>query len=76
MEKNIKNIKDIENMSFETAYENLISLVEEIENSHLDLNSVIANYRQATELFKYCQNLLDKAQLEISKISPTEFAEN
>ena len=38
MEKNTKNIKDIENMSFETAYENLISLVEEIENSHLDLN--------------------------------------
>ena len=76
MEKNIKNIKDIENMSFETAYENLISLVEEIENSHLDLNSVIANYRQATELLKYCQNLLDKARLEISKISPTEFAEN
>ena len=76
MEKNIKNIKDIENMSFETAYENLISLVEEIENSHLDLNSVIANYRKATELLKYCQNLLDKAQLEISKISPTEFAEN
>lgn len=66
----------MENISFETAYADLNSLVEEIENSHLDLNSVIANYRQANELLKYCQNLLDTAQLEINTISPAEFADN
>lgn len=64
----------MENMNFETAYEKLNSLVGEIENSHLDLNSVIANYRQANDLLKYCENLLNIAQGEIKFIQQEELS--
>ncbi len=62
----------MENLSFENAYEKLNSLVSEIENSQLDLNSVVENYRQANDLLKYCQDLLSSAQQKLTVISQDE----
>ncbi len=56
------------NMSFEQAYEQLAHIVQRLENEDLALDDALALFEQGQQLAAYCQQLLDSAELRISRL--------
>jgi exodeoxyribonuclease VII small subunit len=54
--------------SFEELYRRLEEAVEKLEKGGLPLEESIALYEQGMELAKRCQDVLDKAELRITKL--------
>ena len=54
--------------SFEDLYRRLEETVEQLERGGLPLEQSIALYEEGMELAKRCQEILDKAELRITKL--------
>jgi len=55
--------------SFETALNDLETLVQQLESGKLPLAEALGAYEKGVKLAKQCQQLLDKAELKIQKLS-------
>jgi len=57
-------------ITFETALNELETIVERLESGELSLNDALTTYEKGVKLSKQCQQLLDKAELKIQKLAP------
>ncbi len=57
-----------ETVSFEELYRRLEDTVEKLERGGLPLEQSIALYEEGMQLAKRCQEILDKAELRITKL--------
>ncbi|MBX3062550.1 MAG: exodeoxyribonuclease VII small subunit [Anaerolineae bacterium] len=60
---------NLENLSFETAYEQIGAIVDQLESGELPLEQTLALYERGRQLIKYCEGRLDAAELRISQVS-------
>jgi exodeoxyribonuclease VII small subunit len=54
--------------SFEENIEQLEKIVESIESGGIGLEETIAKYEEGGKIIKTCRDILDKAELKISKL--------
>lgn len=54
---------------FEIAFEELNTILDRLEDSHLPLGESVALYERGRALATYCGTLLDEAELKIETIS-------
>ncbi len=54
--------------TFEENIEKLQQIVDAIESGELGLEETIAKYEEGGKLIKLCRDILDKAELKISKL--------
>lgn len=59
---------DIASMSFETALQELESIVEQLERGEVELEKSIAMYERGAALKAHCEARLKDAQLKVDKI--------
>jgi len=57
-------------LSFEEAYRRLEETVRRLEEGGLPLDESIELYEQGMELARYCEELLEKAELRVRKLQP------
>ena len=63
-------MSDINELSFETAYEELESIITKLESGDLPLEDSITLFERGRQLSEHCQSLLDKAELRVSQLTP------
>ena len=56
-------------MTFEQSMERLEQIVRAMERGEIPLDESLALFREGTQLVESCGKLLDKAELEVKKIS-------
>ena len=56
-------------LSFESAYEELESIVEKLESGELSLEESVTLFERGRLLSEHCQTLLDAAELRVSKLT-------
>lgn len=56
------------NLSFEEAYTQLDSIVQQLENSNLALDEALKLFEEGQKLAAYCQQLLEQADLRVSQL--------
>ena len=56
----------MEELTFEEAIGNLESIVTELENGNLSLDESVKKFEHGMKLSKHCNEILDKAEKEIS----------
>jgi exodeoxyribonuclease VII small subunit len=71
MAKNEKK-KDIGELNFEEAIEELTSIVGKIEEGVIPLQDSLEQYERGMALIKRCKDILQKAEKRIEKISEAE----
>lgn len=64
--------KDIAEMSFESALQELETIVRELESGQSGLEDSIARYERGVALKKHCDKKLNEAQAKIEKIHVQE----
>ncbi len=57
-----------EEISFETALNELETIVRKMESGGGDLDKAIADYEKGSELIKLCEKKLNSAKLKVEKI--------
>jgi exodeoxyribonuclease VII small subunit len=62
-------MSDINELSFETAYAELETIIARLESGELPLEESLDLYERGRKLSEYCQGLLDKAELRVSQLS-------
>ncbi|MGI9352601.1 MAG: exodeoxyribonuclease VII small subunit [Rhizobiaceae bacterium] len=60
--------KDIKNMTFEQALDQLESIVESLEQGNVPLDQSIAHYERGEALRNHCRKLLSAAEDRVEKI--------
>ena len=60
-----------QSLSFEEAYNKLEETVQKLEAGNLPLEEALALYEQGMALAKQCGVQLDKAELTITRLTPT-----
>ena len=63
---------DISRLSYEAAYQELESLVGQLESGELSLEDSVALYERGQRLSAHCQTLLEDAQLKIKTVDDAE----
>jgi exodeoxyribonuclease VII small subunit len=58
----------VEALSFEEAFDQLQSAVEQLEGGDLTLEEAIALYEQGMRLARHCSDLLDTAELQVQQL--------
>ena len=61
--------KDLENLSFEQAFEELGTTVQRLEAGDLALEEAIALYDRGMRLAQRCSDALDTAELQVQELS-------
>ncbi len=61
-------MKSVENLSFETAMDELSAVVSELESGDLDLVKSLEKYERGIGLARYCQQALQDAQSKIQML--------
>ena len=56
---------DLNNLSYEKAMLQLENILEELEGDSLTLDESLNKFKEGAELYKYCIQLLNKAEGEI-----------
>jgi exodeoxyribonuclease VII small subunit len=64
--------KDPQDLTYEQAFEELESLVEQLESGELKLEDSLAVFERGQALAARCSHLLEKAQLRLTQLVPTE----
>jgi exodeoxyribonuclease VII small subunit len=59
----------IEKLTYEQALKELDSVIDSLENGAVNLEDSVELFSRGQLLVQHCQNLLDKAELKIRKIS-------
>jgi exodeoxyribonuclease VII small subunit len=62
-------MSDINALSFETAFAELETILNQLESGDLALDQSVALYERGRLLSTHCQTLLDAAELRVSKLS-------
>ncbi len=62
-------MSDINELSFETAYEELESIITKLESGDLPLDDSVTLFERGRLLSEHCQSLLDKAELRVSQLT-------
>ncbi len=60
---------DIQSLSFEEAFGELESLVQQLEEGKLPLEETIRLFEKGSLLAQHCQALLDKAELRVQQLT-------
>lgn len=61
--------KLINDLSFETAFDELDTIVSRLESGELTLEESVGLYERGRKLSAHCQTLLDKAELRVSQLN-------
>ncbi len=64
-----------EKKSFEKSMEELSNVVSELEQGQLELDRALSLFEKGVKLSKECQNMLDKAQQKVSRLTQDEEGE-
>ncbi len=56
------------NISYEEAYQELLSIVKNIENEDISIDRLSENVKRASELIQYCQHKLRDTEKELNNI--------
>ncbi len=59
---------ELENLTFEEAYAQLETIVQQLEFSNLPLDEALQHFEEGQKLAEYCQQLLDSADLRVSQL--------
>ena len=57
------------NLTYEQAYNKLEDILEKLESKNTSLDESLSLYEDGISLYKYCNKLLEDAQLKISKFN-------
>jgi exodeoxyribonuclease VII small subunit len=63
---------EVENLSFEEAFNELEDTVHRLEGGGLTLDESIALFEQGMRLAKHCGQKLDDAELKVSQLVPSD----
>ncbi|MCA9911375.1 MAG: exodeoxyribonuclease VII small subunit [Anaerolineae bacterium] len=61
-------MSDIQELSFETAFEELETIIERLDSGELPLDESVTLYERGRQLATRCQALLDEAELRVQKL--------
>jgi len=61
-------MSDIQELSFETAFEELEAIIERLDSGELPLDESVNLYERGRKLATRCQALLDEAELRVQKL--------
>ncbi|MFC7783393.1 MULTISPECIES: exodeoxyribonuclease VII small subunit [unclassified Rossellomorea] len=64
--------KSKEELSFETAMEQLEEIVEKLEEGEVPLEKALEFYQKGMDLSKYCHDTLQKAENQLTKMMTDE----
>ncbi len=64
--------KSIEELTYESAFAELESIVVALENEQRSLDESMSLYERGQALVKRCAELLDKAELKVKQLSGNE----
>lgn len=62
----------VELMNYEQAFDELEQIVNTLETSQASLNDAITLYERGKMLAKHCEDLLEKAELQIRQLNDEE----
>jgi exodeoxyribonuclease VII small subunit len=62
-------MSDINELSFETAYAELETIISKLESGELPLEESVALFARGRTLSEHCQSLLDKAELRVNQLT-------
>ncbi len=57
------------NLSYEEAYKNLEDILAKLESGTTSLDESLNFYEEGVKLYRYCNKLLDEANLKINKFN-------
>jgi exodeoxyribonuclease VII small subunit len=58
-----------EPLSFEAAYRELQQVVDQLESGEVDLERTVALFERGSQLAKTCEQLVDAAQLRVTRLA-------
>ena len=58
----------MENKTYEEAYKELEAIVAKLQEDNIDIDESIALFKKGIELQKYCEEILSKAEQNVTKI--------
>ena len=67
--------KPIENLDYETAFSELQTIVNSLENEQRSLEESMSLFERGQALVKRCAELLDKAELKVRQLSGGELTD-
>jgi exodeoxyribonuclease VII small subunit len=59
----------LDQLSFEQAFEELNSIVQQLESGELTLEESVTLYQRGRTLSAHCQALLDRAELRVNQLN-------
>jgi exodeoxyribonuclease VII small subunit len=62
-------MNDTNELSFETAYEELEAIVAKLESGELTLEESVTLFERGRKLSDHCQSILDKAELRVNQLT-------
>lgn len=62
-------MKPIEELAFEDAFDELDTIVQQLESGELSLEESVTLFERGRTLAAHCQKLLDKAELRMSQLN-------
>lgn len=62
-------MNDINELSFETAFAELETIIARLESGELSLDDSVTLFERGRKLSEYCQTLLDKADMRVSQLT-------
>ena len=65
----MKPMTDVKDMTFETAFSELETLVQQLETGDLPLETAMALFERGTTLVAHCHDKLDNAELKVRQLT-------
>jgi exodeoxyribonuclease VII small subunit len=65
-------VKKVEKLSYEEAYEELKSIVAQLEAGELLLEEALAKFERGQQLADHCSALLESAELKLRALTPDD----
>ena len=62
-------MSDINELSFEAAFEELETIVAKLESGQLTLEESVTLFERGRQLSDHCQTVLDKAELRVNQLT-------
>jgi len=62
------DLKDVNELSYEEALNELLTLVENLESDEHPLDETMKLFERGKDLSRHCTNLLDRAELKVQKL--------